>query len=82
MRTNTNSNTNTTGHVELSILAGWTPCHRRLEADAAELADLVERDDRASGLSRDNRWAMVAAALRSIGCTDVRPTPMHRTLEG
>jgi hypothetical protein len=37
----------TSGQLALAILAGWTstpPCHRSLEALAAELEDLTERD--------------------------------------
>jgi hypothetical protein len=39
----------TRGELALSILSGWTaapyaPQHRAIEVEAAELADLVERD--------------------------------------
>ena len=44
VRTTTNNQTDTTGKAILSMLAGWTPIHRSLEAEAAELADLAERD--------------------------------------
>ena len=33
--------------MALSMLAGWTSAHRSLEAEAAELADLAERDNAA-----------------------------------
>ena len=32
------------GQDILSILAGWQPQHRSLEAEAAELGDMAERD--------------------------------------
>ena len=31
-----------------------------------------------TGLTADDRWSMVAAALRAAGCTDPRPAPMSR----
>jgi hypothetical protein len=30
--------------VALAVMAGWTPRHRAIEAEAAELADVLERD--------------------------------------
>ena len=47
MRTQQNSVPNTTGAMVLSMLAGCAPAHRSLEAEAAELADLAERDNAA-----------------------------------
>lgn len=44
MRTNTNVQSHTPGVMALSMLAGWTPAHRSLEAEAAEMTDLAERD--------------------------------------
>ena len=49
MLTFKNSDSYTPGALALSILAGWTaapyqPQHRALEAEAAELADVQERD--------------------------------------
>lgn len=44
MPTLQNKNTNTTGAMALSMLAGWTPAHRSLEAEAAEMTDMAERD--------------------------------------
>jgi hypothetical protein len=46
MRTQ-DTTTNTTGAMALSIMAGWTPSHRSLESEAAELADIAERDNAA-----------------------------------
>lgn len=47
MRTCKNNQSNTTGRLALSMLAGWEPSHRSLEAEAAELCDLTERDNAA-----------------------------------
>jgi hypothetical protein len=49
MRTLKNRKTYTSGQIALSILAGWTdvpypPQHHVWEAEAAELADVQERD--------------------------------------
>ncbi|GEO42138.1 hypothetical protein SAE02_62860 [Skermanella aerolata] len=44
MHPNTNNTTNTTGRLALSMLAGWTPSHRSLAAEVAELLDMKERD--------------------------------------
>lgn len=44
MRTNQNKPFNTTSDLALSIMAGWTPGYRSLEAEAAEMADMAERD--------------------------------------
>ena len=44
MRVLTNDTTHNTGKLALSMLAGWEPSHRSLEAEAAELADIAERD--------------------------------------
>jgi|tagenome__1003787_1003787.scaffolds.fasta_scaffold14674611_1 hypothetical protein len=49
MRVNRNDSTYTAGHVAMSILPGWSadpyqPQHRSLEALAAEVEDVVERD--------------------------------------
>lgn len=44
MRATTNTNTTTPGAMALSMLAGWTPDHRSLEAEAAEMTDIAERD--------------------------------------
>jgi hypothetical protein len=46
MRTLKNRPLYTAGQQALSM-AGWTPSHRSLEAEAAELADLAERDNAA-----------------------------------
>ena len=46
MRTQKNSETYP-ARVALSILAGWTPRHRGLEAGVAELANMAERDSAA-----------------------------------
>jgi len=35
------------GQDILAILAGWAPKHRSLEAEAAELSDMTERDNAA-----------------------------------
>lgn len=44
MRLNKNNTIPTTGSMTLSMLGGWTPAHRSLEAGAAEMADMAERD--------------------------------------
>jgi hypothetical protein len=44
VRSNTNTTINTPGAMALSMMAGWTPAHRSLEAEAAEMTDLAERD--------------------------------------
>lgn len=44
MRVLTNTTINTPGATALSIMAGWTPGYRSLEAEAAEMADMAERD--------------------------------------
>jgi hypothetical protein len=44
VRPNTNTTINTPGAMALSMLAAWTPDHRSLEAEAAEMTDMAERD--------------------------------------
>lgn len=34
----------TPAHAALAVMAGWSPQHRSLEAEAAELSDISERD--------------------------------------
>lgn len=47
MRVLTNSTTYTTGRLALSTVPGWSPSYRSLEAEAAEMTDMAERDNAA-----------------------------------
>jgi hypothetical protein len=47
MRVLTNNTTYTTSRLALSTVAGWPSSYRSLEAEAAEMADMAERDNAA-----------------------------------
>jgi hypothetical protein len=47
MRHSHHASGSTNAQAALMILAGWQPSHRSLEAEAAELLDLQERDSAA-----------------------------------
>lgn len=74
MRTNTNNQRNTTGKAILSILAGWTPSHRSLECEAAEMADVAERDNAARvTFSRNAVRNLAVAALLAVSVSATSP---------
>lgn len=73
MRTQ-DTQTHSTGTVALSMLARWTPRHHSLEAEAAELSDLAERDAAArTAFARKAIRGVITAALLVIGVTATTP---------
>ena len=91
MRTLKNTQAYTRGAIAMSILAGWTPSHRSIEVEAAEMGDVQERDNAARVTFACNAVRnVVVAALLVVGVSagvqrtlperskrEVRDQPLH-----
>lgn len=74
MRTLKNTQAYTRGAIAMSILAGWTPSHRSLEAEAAEMADVQERDSAARvTFARNAVRNLAVAALLAVSVATTSP---------
>lgn len=74
MRTLKNTQAYTRGAIAMSILAGWTPSHRSIEVEAAEMGDVQERDNAARVTFACNAVRnVVVAALLVVGVSATSP---------